>query len=174
MAQPRRADSQHRVFNTVEFLHPDIQTCTTFQTRDGSHASEFPLTSLVVYKSFKFVMHSAFLEFVCFPAVGVVHFQRFTCESSRTGSNDPHQLGTRDFVNASDRFSLVGTLSTFKRPSCTACCSHKKRTSTCRVFSQSMPSRHASCRAAVATHVNLAFHSAMSIVQHCFESERMS
>ena len=95
MAQPRRADSQHRVFNAIEFLHPDIQTCTTFQTRDGSHASEIPLTSLMVCNSFKFVMDSVFLEFMCFPACGIVHFKRFTSESSRTDSNDPHQLGTR-------------------------------------------------------------------------------
>ena len=33
------------------------------------------------------------------------------------------------------KFSRVGTPSTFKRPSCTACSSHKKRTSTCRVVS---------------------------------------
>ena len=39
-----------------------------------------------------------------------------------------------DFVNVSDRFSLVGTLTTFKHPSCTARGNHKKRTSSCRVF----------------------------------------
>ena len=32
------------------------------------------------------------------------------------------------------KLSLVKTLSFFKSPSCTACHSHKKRTSTCRVF----------------------------------------
>ena len=40
----------------------------------------------------------------------------------------------KDFVNVSDRFPPARTVSTFKRPSCTACCSHKKRMSTCRVF----------------------------------------
>ena len=45
MAKLCRADSRRQVFNTIEFLHNDIQTCITFQTRDQSHASEFPLTS---------------------------------------------------------------------------------------------------------------------------------
>ena len=96
-----------RIPNTVEFLHNDIQTCITFQTRDHSHASDFPLSSLMVCISYKFVMDSAFLEFMCFPAFGVVHFPRSPHGSSCTESNDPHQLGT-DFVNVSDRFSLGG------------------------------------------------------------------
>ena len=67
-------------------------------------------------------------------------------------------------MHVSDKFSLVGTLSTFERPSCTACCSHK--THTCvnmSSFPISLPSRHASCRAAVATHVSPALHASSGI-----------
>ena len=42
------------------------------------------------------------------------------------------------------------------------------------IFLQSLASRRAFCCAAVATHVNLAFHSVMAIAQHCSDSERMS
>ena len=111
-------------------------------------------------------------SFTCLPAFDVIYFQRFPCGSSHTDSNDPHRTWEKDFVNESDRFSLVGTLSTFKRPSCTAYCSHKKRMSTCRVF-LSLSSGHA-CSTAIATHVNLAYHCVMPIVQHCLDSERMT
>ena len=119
MARPCRADSQRHVFNTVEFQHNDIRICLTFQIRDQSHASKSSITSLMVCNSF-----------TCFPACDVVHFiWTFIHREQRSAST-----WDKDFVNVSDRFSLVGTLSTFKRPSCTACCSHKKRTSTCRGF----------------------------------------
>ena len=51
------------------------------QTRDGSHASEFPLTSSV-YNSFKLVTHPVFLEFIHFPPFGGDNLQRFLCECS--------------------------------------------------------------------------------------------
>ena len=102
-----------RVPNTIGLLHNDIQTCVTFQTGEQSHASEFPLTSLVVRNSIKFVMDSASLEFMCSPSFDVAHFQRFPFGSSCTDNKDLHQLGTS--ISVSDRCSLVGTLSTFKR-----------------------------------------------------------
>ena len=94
MAQLCRADSQHRVLNTIEFLHCHcscmirytfkLVTGITFQTRDGSRASEFPLTSLMVCNSFKLLMDSVLFEFMCFPVFDVVHFPRFLCGSSYT------------------------------------------------------------------------------------------
>ena len=58
-------------------------------------------------------MDCVFLEFMCFPAFGDDYIQRFPGGNSCTVSSDPHQLGMGDVVNVSDRFSLVGTLSTF-------------------------------------------------------------
>ena len=106
------------------------------QTRDGYHVSNcriHPFTSSTVCNSFKHVLDSVVLEFMCVPAVGGYCFQRFPSGISCTDGDDPHQF--RKIVFVSDKFQLVGALSTFKRPSCTACSSHKKRTSTCQVFS---------------------------------------
>ena len=84
MARPCRVDSQRQVFNTIEFLHNDIQTCIKFQIRDQSHASISSITPLMVRNSF-----------TCLPAFDVIHFQRFPCGRSHTDSNDPHRPGTR-------------------------------------------------------------------------------
>ena len=84
---------QHSNFEFPTLLDFNIQTCVTFQTREQSHASEFPLTSLVVCNSFKLVMDSASLEFMYSPSFDVVHIQRFPCGSSCTENNDLLQLG---------------------------------------------------------------------------------
>ena len=44
------------------------------------------------------------MDFMCLPAFGVVHFQRFPCGSSCTESVDPRLLGDKDFVSVSDWF----------------------------------------------------------------------
>ena len=75
MARPCRAGSQRQVLNTIEFLYNDIQTWINFEIRDQSHASRSSITSLMVCNSF-----------TCFPALDVVHFQRFPCGSSLTDS----------------------------------------------------------------------------------------
>ena len=91
MAQPCRADSPHRVFNTVELLHTDMQTCFMFQTRDGSHAAEIPLADrlpLVRIRDGLCILGlHVFYSFRC--------FQRVPCGISRIDSSNPHQLGTR-------------------------------------------------------------------------------
>ena len=76
MARPCRADSQRHVFNTTKFLHNDIQTCSTVQTRDQFNTSNFSLTSLMVCHSF-----------MCFPAFDVVYFPRLPYGSSYTDSH---------------------------------------------------------------------------------------
>ena len=76
------------------------------------------------------VMGSVLFDFMFFQAFGDDYFKRFPFGISCTDNKEMHQLG----MKASDKFSFVGTLGTFKRPSFPACCSHKKRTSTCRVF----------------------------------------
>ena len=58
-----------------------LVTGITFQTRDGSHASELPLTSSMVCNSFKLVMDLVFLESMCFPAFDGDDFLRFPCGS---------------------------------------------------------------------------------------------
>ena len=69
------------------------------QTRDVLHTSEFrtyridPLTPLMVCNSFKLVMDSMLLDFMCVPALSDDYFQRFPCGSSCTENNDLHQLG---------------------------------------------------------------------------------
>ena len=95
-----------RVPNAIECLHHDIQTCITFQTRDQSHAPEFPLTS---------------------PDLG--------------------------------QYRLLWPQK-----------AHIKMSS----LPQSLLSRHASCRTALTSHVNLTFYSVVPIIQHCLDSERMS
>ena len=79
MAPPCRASlSAPSYFCTLMF-----KTCITLQTCDVSHASEFPLIiSSMICNSFKIVMRSLLLVFVCFPAFGVVHFQLFSMEMS--------------------------------------------------------------------------------------------
>ena len=86
-------------FCTVTFVDsPHIETrqsLTLIQTRDGSNASEFPLTSSVynefqfvmyltlsVYNSFKLVTDPVFLELICFVPFGGDKLQGFQCESS--------------------------------------------------------------------------------------------
>ena len=153
MAGPSRADSQRQVFNTIEFLHNDIKTCVTLQIRDRSHEYKSSITSLIVCNSS-----------TCFPGFVVVLFQFFQVEvSSYTDKQRSASTWDRAFVNVSDRFPLVGTPSTFKRPSCTACCSHKKRTST----PQSLSRRHAPCSTATTKHANFAFYSVTPVAQHC-------
>ena len=104
---------------------------------------------------------------MCFQASGDDHFQR--CPGGRSYTDNIEQVRSgKDFVSVSDRFSPVGTLSTFNRPSCNACCSHRRRTTG---FAQSLSIRYASRRAAVATHVNLTIHSTTPSAQHCIDSK---
>ena len=82
-------------------------------------------------------MDSVFLEFhVFFPAFGD--------DSSNVSRVEVHAPAwDRDLVNV--------------HPAPLVVVATRKRTSTCRVSLLSLPSRRASCRAAVATHVILAF-----------------
>ena len=84
--------SQHYRISALPFK---LVTAITLQTRDESYVFRILFTSLMVCNSIKFVVDSAFFEFMCFPAFGVVHFQRFPCGRSCTDCNDPLQLGTR-------------------------------------------------------------------------------
>ena len=147
MAQLCRADSRH-----IEVHHTDLYH--VFRHVMGPMLPNFPLTPLVVCNSFKLVMDSVFLESMCFPAFGVVHFQRFPCGSSCTDSNDPQQLGISSTRVTDSQFSGHRALSNVLPVPLVVATRSVVSMSSC------------SCRATVATHMNLAYHSVMPIVQH--------
>ena len=144
MAQPCRADSPHRVFNTVELLHTDMQTCFMFQTRDGSHAAEIPLASLMVCRSFEFVMDSVFLDFTCSIAFGASNVSHVAYHAKiaaiRISLGQGFRERVRQILTCRDTKHFQTSFLTWPQEVNVNMSS----------FPQSLPSTHASCRAAVA------------------------
>ena len=137
-----RADSQRHVFNqhyrisAHQYSNFEFPTILNFSTTTFKLESRFKFVMFPILPYFHShrswsatLSHSyVFSSFRCRP-LPTFPMWKFLHRWQRSAS-----AWERDFVNVPDRFSLDGTLSTSKRPSCTCCCTCKKRTSTCRVF----------------------------------------
>ena len=114
-----RADSQHRVLNTIEWLHcRSLMTHNTFKWVACFKVSHSSNSSIHTADGLQLIQ---IRDGCC--TLGLHVFSSFRCRPLPTFlmwkfiHQEIASAWDRDFVDASDKFSLVGTLSAFKRPS---------------------------------------------------------